>query len=935
MRRVVFAFLGLVFLAASLAQAQGQVFARTILISAPKSTLIVGEQLQLSAIVWDENGEMSVGGAQWDVWDTSIASIDASGRVTALGVGNTGVSGQRDEAWNYFSLQVLPLRIEVSSPSAEILVGDTIQVTATAFDINGNAIPNVEFEWQPHGPHGYYTNIASIDEEGLLTALASGTVTVNAVLGLWGNAGQVQRLIASTDIVIRRREEFRLTRLLATDPVEGSFELVANPWTPIAHNEVGQFAFVGGLGGIAGGILRYDHGDWTLMASAGTPGALPRSNVWTFSGVGMNNLGHVVASTATRGNRSSIILATDAGTRTVLVEGQTQGSFRDIRSFGIGRYSLNDLGDIIFAGDYSLPSGDADQHGIFKISGDELRVVWGTSLPLPDFPDGWEPAGIVGTDADGVAYFMAQHDGTYAVYRADGLSLPQKIVMTGDEIGGRSVERIDRFIIARDGTLALELAGADFRLPVVYEPDGDFRILEPQGFGDVLSVNASGQVVFMGDIGEGWGYILWDHDDTSTLLIWDDPVGDSRVRDNREAMITADGTVYGVIATIENNFAVANAQTREILFQGGDLIDARANLNFLGFVPGAMAGPAMLYTGGDPAAISVADAGELVPLWLPGQSRQEESDSGTLNMAARNPRGDLYFAAGWGMFRNLGSQETVFEYPESISVNIGQSIRLEWTEGWYDGGNTFAVNDAGMFVFTARDDDGYLNLVSSEDGRVSLLARFGGDEGTSSPTGGTFSYIYWGGDTASTVALDDTGRVMMVAEVFEGPNGVFLYENGIWRNVLILDETQVAGATVNRVDGGIRAAGDRFYAVFNMDSGGTVLAEYDGTAWSPIITTADQLPNGADIYWVQYTFDANRRGDVAFALNARGGSTVILRTADGELHTVYRTGEATPEGDYFRPWQPFPIDLRDDGSLYFMGVDILDRRVLYHAQPLP
>ena len=49
---------------------------------------------------------------------------------------------------------------------------------------------------------------------------------------------------------------------------------------------------------------------------------------------------------------------------------------------------------------------------------------------------------------------------------------------------------------------------------------------------------------------------------------------------------------------------------------------------------------------------------------------------------------------------------------------------------------------------------------------------------------------------------------------------------------------------------------------------------------------------------------------------------------------MYRTSEETEQGDRFWQWQSFDLDLRDDGSLYFTGTDLLDRRVIYLAEPL-
>ena len=61
------------------------------------------------------------------------------------------------------------------------------------------------------------------------------------------------------------------------------------------------------------------------------------------------------------------------------------------------------------------------------------------------------------------------------------------------------------------------------------------------------------------------------------------------------------------------------------------------------------------------------------------------------------------------------------------------------------------------------------------------------------------------------------------------------------------------------------------------------------------------------------------------------GTDVLVITADGKLRTVIRDGEATPEGDRFWPYQNFELSLRDDGSLYFRGIDLLDRNVRYLA----
>ena len=87
-------------------------------------------------------------------------------------------------------------------------------------------------------------------------------------------------------------------------------------------------------------------------------------------------------------------------------------------------------------------------------------------------------------------------------------------------------------------------------------------------------------------------------------------------------------------------------------------------------------------------------------------------------------------------------------------------------------------------------------------------------------------------------------------------------------------------------------------------------------------------------YWIDRDFEVNRRGDVAFVLNINGGTVTVQRNSDGVMRVVYRAGEATEDGDRFRPWRPFDIELRDDGTLYFIGINLLDKNVLYKAEPL-
>ena len=206
---------------------------------------------------------------------------------------------------------------------------------------------------------------------------------------------------------------------------------------------------------------------------------------------------------------------------------------------------------------------------------------------------------------------------------------------------------------------------------------------------------------------------------------------------------------------------------------------------------------------------------------------------------------------------------------------------------------------------------------------------FGGPDATPAPAGGTFGNLW---DIGGTIALDDSGRVMVFISVEDGPDGLYLYD-GSWRAAALEGQTRVGDGTIEWVEY-FRVAGNRFYAVFGLVGGGRVLAEYDGGGWTALVQNGDLMPNGSEINWIHGNFDVNRRGDLAFSANVNGGSVLALRTSDGTLRTVCRSGAPTEDGDYFWPWRDFKLDLQGDGSLYFIGVDLTDRSVLYHAQPV-
>ena len=144
--------------------------------------LEVGDTHRLTAVARTSEG-MMVGGVdfEWSSDDIDVASVDQTGLVTAVGAGMANITAMAE------GVTSAPVRITVAepppvvasimvSPSAMTMeVGGTFQFEATALTADGMAIPDVQFTWMSDDD-----GIATVDDTGLVTAVAAGTAMITA-----------------------------------------------------------------------------------------------------------------------------------------------------------------------------------------------------------------------------------------------------------------------------------------------------------------------------------------------------------------------------------------------------------------------------------------------------------------------------------------------------------------------------------------------------------------------------------------------------------------------------------------------------------------------------------------------------------------------------------------------------------------------------------
>ncbi|MDE2764593.1 MAG: Ig-like domain-containing protein [Gemmatimonadota bacterium] len=148
----------------------------------------LGDTVRLSAEVLDSNGHPIEGvSVTWSVSDTTVATVDRDGLVTARGNGTAAVSASTRTVTGTARVEVdqVPVVMEVLSARDLLATGDSIQVTAEAFDAGGSRIEDAAFMWTSSD-----TTVATVDSDGWVHALEEGSIRITATLkGLSASAG--------------------------------------------------------------------------------------------------------------------------------------------------------------------------------------------------------------------------------------------------------------------------------------------------------------------------------------------------------------------------------------------------------------------------------------------------------------------------------------------------------------------------------------------------------------------------------------------------------------------------------------------------------------------------------------------------------------------------------------------------------------------------
>src|SRR2546426_84089 len=151
----------------------------SVTVSPSPASVYVGATARLVARVKDANGKPLAGRAvTWTTSSGAVAAVDTTGLVSGIALGTATITATSEGQTGTATVTVsdVPVASVVVAPSAaNILVGNTVQLPATAQGAAGRVLTGRAITWSSSNP-----SVATVSSNGVATAVAAGTATITA-----------------------------------------------------------------------------------------------------------------------------------------------------------------------------------------------------------------------------------------------------------------------------------------------------------------------------------------------------------------------------------------------------------------------------------------------------------------------------------------------------------------------------------------------------------------------------------------------------------------------------------------------------------------------------------------------------------------------------------------------------------------------------------
>jgi hypothetical protein len=901
-------------------------------ILADDSQVPVGRSLQMRAVVRDAAGN-AIPNAQvtWGINQTQAGSISGSGLVTARGLATFRVTARSGSVTGEAAIQSIPSRVEITPSSAELEVGTQKRFQAVAYDADGNTIPAVTFSWSVTNQRQGGSSLGRIDNTGMVTATGEGglwvwaTYTYNEVF-----PGLQRQWVAYARVTVSVPKSYELRKLYSVLHQTRSSWALRPRQSMLWSTDDGQLFFNASLGGLANALLNWKDGEWRTVSGGGVPRFGRAATSLEFRTHSITRDGQILSYEDTNINGAELNLGTREGLEPFLNNNVPLGATEAVSGLFITRNSYTSSGWAIVRANFRFENDPVNYVGLFRGNGLVRELLVSTKGTLPELASPFTIDADFGIAGDGTAYYSIT-SGTNRIFFRHDFDGRAKLVGVGDAVLGSKVRR---FLSGRtnspsvwfdeDGTalVCVELEDNSQQF-LSYAPDGKLTALRVNSQAGILWRHpAQGVLLYANPYNnKGNGAHLWQAGDTKPVYVFGRRLFDQTIQEIESGTVNRQGDITLMLRGDANALVVARMNPDPyVLFAAGDEVRVELPVNLFTFIGGARVGPPHAQMGGNAGSIAEFSGGDWRltlgigerlfgnTMWFGG------SHGSTYNMR-KAPNGDIYFISGAGIARITpgGSPQLVLPFPLRLDGNLTVN-----SPGQLD------VNSQGALLFHSSTSAGDNRFFIHENGQSRQLLVLSPTATTASTIDGRIVQSF------DSFAFDDNGRVLAQLR-FRGlavPT-LGVWDGSRWTIAAMPNETRVGPHLVTNIPNMPRAAGTKLLAGLTVAGGSTIVAEWQGQGWAIMVNIDTMMPNGQVANSIP-ALDVNVGGDALFQF-ANGVNSMVVRRG-GKLYQVHDFFRPTPQGDYLIRINS--MDLRDDGTVYFLAVTSEDEVVLYEARPL-
>ncbi len=142
------------------------------------ATITVGGTVQLHDSLWDNGDNLLTGRVvEWSSSDSSVVTVDNAGLASGVAAGAAYVratsEGLSDSA--LVTVSAVPVAtVQLNLAAAEVMVGNTVQLTATVRDAGGGVLTGRIATWTSND-----SSTATVDNDGLVTGVQAGSAVIS------------------------------------------------------------------------------------------------------------------------------------------------------------------------------------------------------------------------------------------------------------------------------------------------------------------------------------------------------------------------------------------------------------------------------------------------------------------------------------------------------------------------------------------------------------------------------------------------------------------------------------------------------------------------------------------------------------------------------------------------------------------------------------